>query len=106
MRVVLEASDLIEVLSAHLGIPLNADQVSVRTEPDFEIEITGAVKVSDVKTKTSNPVPVEEEVGSGALVRAQVFRASSSEDGGGMSMKDILEYSRQIEGDIASYGRR
>ena|ERR1035437_9184047 len=41
MRLVLEKADLIKILEKHLSVKLAPDMVLVRTEPSFEVEVSG-----------------------------------------------------------------
>lgn len=101
MKIVLSETDLLEILSLHLGRTLDPGQVSVRTEPGLEIEIEGAVAVQELGSRAEARVAPDS---SGAYIenrdvprrRTQVEAAEEDE----MSMRDLLSYSRDIEAGI------
>jgi len=61
MKIVLEEKDLIALLGKALGVTLNPDEVSVKTDP-FEVHVTNAevalsFSTSDEKESTPEEVP-------------------------------------------------
>lgn len=106
MRVVLETSDLLEILGTHLGRELLPEQVFVRTEPQLEIEIVNAVNVADVRSKTKSAPEGNDDLSVLAPVRTPVRGQVVIEEDSGMSMRDLLTYSREIEQGLEIYGRR
>lgn len=91
--------DILEILTAHLGRTVNPEQVTVRTEPCFEIEVEGAVGVFDVRPGVMTAAPKFEK---NQREADTVYDDADT----GTSMEELLRYSRDIEQDIRNHGRR
>ena len=65
MRLILEKKEILAILEQHFDVKLDAKQVVIRTDPAFEIEVSGiplAGRSESVPTYTSVPEePSEEE---------------------------------------------
>jgi len=100
MRVVLEWSDVLEVLSQRFGRALTTDDVTVRHEP-FEIEVRAEVPALSAPPRPpTGPTPrgAEQTFTYGTTVRGTTVPAASEGSSGddNMSMDDMLRYSREL----------
>lgn len=115
MRLVLNLTDLLEIIGSHLGRRVSPEQVRVVTSDDggeVEVVIDGAISVTDVRA-TENLGRTVSNYDEGAYVPAAggpPVREVTAEDNGqagGVSMSELLQYSREIEQGISALkGRR
>lgn len=105
MKIVLETTDLLAILGLHLGRTLSPEQVIVRTEPDLQIEIDGAVAVGELAARRETRSPAMYD-NTEVVYDEPVPRKAEKTPDDGMSMRDLLAYSRQIEDGIQAMPRR
>lgn len=101
MRIVMEWSDVLRMLSNHLGRELDEGNVTISTEP-FEIEVRGIGGIEDLKSASPRPAQVMPDPVSTEETTEGVSRTRG---GGGEDIYSTLQQAKEIERELKRMNR-
>jgi len=96
MKLILEKTEILEVLGQHFDVQLNEESVIIRTDPVFEIEVSGLRLNASSKKKERVHTPPPQREGDGEEGVVTDIDAVD-ESGGRDSVAAVLAKAKEIE---------